>query len=199
MQLPGLTKETSLALRQTCAAMPGLCKYLLNRCDFKYVLMGKVQSDNIEERFGHVRQPSGANYYISMRQLHKSERKLLTISLLKYSNVAVPEIMKAAKTNSGPTNTITSTAESIQAELLFNVFPNENDAAIIFYVCGYCCRSMAKSNRCNACKEATVEEVDEFLPFVEESVPSDAIKFFNDVNRGGLWKPTCDIYEIGIL
>ena len=82
--------------------------------------------------------------------------------------------MKAAKTNSGPTNAITSTAESIQAELLFNVFPNENDAAIIFYVCGYCCRSMAKTNRCDACKEATVEEVDEFLPFVEESVPSNA-------------------------
>ena len=31
-----------------------------------------------------------------------------------------------------PTKYITSTAESIQAELLFNVFPNENDAAIIF-------------------------------------------------------------------
>ena len=94
--------------------------------------MGKMQSDNIEGRFSHVRQLSGANYYISMRQLHESERKLRTISLLKYSNIAVPEIMKAAKTNSGPTNAITSTAESIQAELLFNVCPNENDAAIIF-------------------------------------------------------------------
>ena len=98
-----------------------------------------------------------------------------------------------------PMKYITSTAESIQAELLFNVFPNENDAAIIFYVCGYCCRSMAKTNRCDACKEATVEEVDEFLPFVEESVPSNAIKFFNDINRGGLWKPISDFYEIGIL
>ena len=58
---------------------------------------------------------------------------------------------------------------------------------------------MAKANKCDACKEATVEEVDEFLPFVEESVPSNAIRSFNDINRGGLWKPTCDIYEIGIL
>ena len=58
---------------------------------------------------------------------------------------------------------------------------------------------MAKTNRCDACKEATVEEVDEFSPFVEENVPSNAIKFFNDIHRGGLWKPTCDIYEIDIL
>ena len=85
-QLIGLTKETALALRQTCAAMPELCRYLLNRCDFKYMLMGKIQSDNIKGRFSYVHQLSGANYYIFMRQLHESERKLRTISLLKYSS-----------------------------------------------------------------------------------------------------------------
>ena len=198
-QLPGLTKETALALRQTCTAMPGLCRYLLNRCDFKYVLMGKIQSDNIEGRFSYVRQLSGANYYISMRQLHESERKLRTISLLKYSCITLTEITEAAKAYSNTTNAITLVAKSIQAELLFNVFPNENDAAIIFYVCGYCCRSLVKSNKCNACKEAIVEEVDKTLPIMDENVPPKAIDFYNEINRGGLWKPTADIFNIGIL
>ena len=198
-QLPGLTKETALALRHTCAAMTGLCKYLINRCDFKYVLMGKIQSDNIERRFGHVRQLSGANYSISMRQLHESEKKLCTISLLKYSSISLAEIKKAVKANSFCTEAILLQAESIQAELLFNVIPTENDAAIIFYVCGYCCRSLVNSNRCNACKEAIVEAVDEELPMLNENIPPRAINFFNEINRGGLWKPTAGIFQIGIL
>ena len=161
--------------------------------------MGKIQSDNIEGRFSYVRQLSGANYYISMRKLHESERKLRTISLLKHSSITLTKIRAAAKAYSGTTNAITLVAESIQAELLFNVFPNENDAAIIFYVCGYCCRSLVKSNKCNACKEAIVEEVDETLPILDENVPPKAIDFYNEINRSGLWKPTADIFNIDIL
>ena len=81
--MPGLTKETFLALKQTCQAIAGLAKYLFNSCGFNYVLLGKIQSDTIEGRFGHIRQLSGANYYISMRQLLESDRKLRTLSLLK--------------------------------------------------------------------------------------------------------------------
>ena len=51
-QMPGLTKETFLALRQTCRGVTGLAKYLINYCCFKYVLLGKIQSDTIEGRFG---------------------------------------------------------------------------------------------------------------------------------------------------
>jgi len=60
--MPGLTKQTFLALKQTCQAITGLAKYLINFCGFKYVLLGKVQSDTIEGRFGHIRQLSGTNY-----------------------------------------------------------------------------------------------------------------------------------------
>ena len=49
--MPGLTKETSLALRQTCRGITGLAKYLINYCGFKYVLLGKIQSDTIEQGF----------------------------------------------------------------------------------------------------------------------------------------------------
>ena len=161
----------------------------------------KIQSDNIKGRFSYVRQLSGSNYYIFMRQLHESERTLHTISLLKYSSITLTEVTEVAKTCSGTTttDTITLAAEPIQAELLFNVFLIETDVAIIFYVCGYCCRSLVKFNKCNACKEAIVEEVDKTTAIMDKNVPPKAINFFNEINRGGFWKPTADIFNIGIL
>ena len=90
-----MTKETSLALSQTCQSITGLSKYLMNECGFKYVLFGPIQSDTIEGRFGHIRQLSGANYFISMRQLYESDQKLRTLSLLKYSQISLKEIEDA--------------------------------------------------------------------------------------------------------
>ena len=44
----GLSKETFQALRQTCKAISDMACYLLNRLVFKYVLLGKIQSDTTE-------------------------------------------------------------------------------------------------------------------------------------------------------
>ena len=54
--MSGLTKETFLALRQMCKAITGLAKFLIDSCGFSFVLLGKIQSDSIEGRFGHIRQ-----------------------------------------------------------------------------------------------------------------------------------------------
>ena len=100
-QMPGLTTETFLSLRQTCRGITGLAKYLINYCGFKYVLLGKIQFDTIEGRFGRICQLSGANYganyYISMRQLLESDRKLRTLSLVKYSRIFISHIDQVAK------------------------------------------------------------------------------------------------------
>ena len=90
-----------------------MSKYLLENCGFNYVLLEKIQSDMIERRFSRIRQLSGANYYISMRQLQKSDRKICSILLLKYLQISI-----------------------LQAELLFNIYSTENDAVVIFYVTG---------------------------------------------------------------
>ena len=34
---------------------------------------------------------------------------------------------------------------------------------------------------------------------MDENVPPKAIDFYNKINRGGLWKPTADVFNIGIL
>lgn len=52
MKRPGLTRETFLALRHTCLALADCSSYLLDRKAFNYVLLGHLQSDAIERRFG---------------------------------------------------------------------------------------------------------------------------------------------------
>ncbi|KAH7977923.1 hypothetical protein HPB49_003950 [Dermacentor silvarum] len=42
----------------------------------QYVLLGKFQTDSLEDRFGRYRQLSGANYNVSIRQIDESETKL---------------------------------------------------------------------------------------------------------------------------
>ena len=37
-------------------------------------------------------------------------------------------------------------ADSIAADLRINNFPHQNNDAVIFYVAGYCCRSLVKGN-----------------------------------------------------
>lgn len=54
---------------------------------FQYVLLGNIQSDPLERRFGVYRQMSGANYYVSTRQLFESERKLRGGNLVQYKGV----------------------------------------------------------------------------------------------------------------
>ena len=49
IQQPGLTEQTSRALHQTCEAIMQMSKYLLENCGFNYVLLGKIQSDMIEQ------------------------------------------------------------------------------------------------------------------------------------------------------
>ena len=163
-----------------------MSKYLLENCGFNYVLLGKIQSDMIERRFSRIRQLSGANYYISMRQLQESDRKIRSISLLKYSQISIAEIDIIVKTKCTSNNKLMATAEALQAELLFNILPTENDAAVIFYVTGYCCKSLVKSTRCVECKTATVATIVEYVPPLTTTMHEYANKFFDGINRGGL-------------
>ena len=184
IQQPRLTEQTSRALHQTCEAIMQMSKYLLENCGFNYVLLGKIQSDMIERRFSRIRQLSEANYYISMTQLQESDRKIRSILLLKYSQIFIAEIDIIVKIKCTSNNKLTATAEALQAELLFNILPTENDAAVIFYVTGYCCKSLVKSTRCIECKTATVATIAEFVPPLTTTMHEYASKFFDGINRG---------------
>ncbi len=56
----GLSGETFSAWTQTLSASADLSQYLIEKRHFKYVLLGKFQSDPLEGRFGMYRQLNGA-------------------------------------------------------------------------------------------------------------------------------------------
>ena len=79
--MPGLTKETFLSLRQTFRGITGLAKYLINYCGFKYVLLGKIQSDTIEQWFSTRVPPERSRGYASA---HSNPRVYFIIVLYAY-------------------------------------------------------------------------------------------------------------------
>jgi len=130
----GLTRETFLALRQTCLALADCAAYLLERRDFKYVLLGQLQSDALESRFGWLRQLSGANYYISIRQVVDSNRKIRALSLLKFSSISLSDLDTATAENAtvaAAAGDIDATADVIAAVLTLNVKPSASDENIM--------------------------------------------------------------------
>jgi hypothetical protein len=62
-----ISRETLLCAVQTSSAIPSLVSYLLNKEELTFLLLGKLNSDAIERRFGHYRQLAGANYFHSVR------------------------------------------------------------------------------------------------------------------------------------
>ena len=133
-----------------------------------------------------------------MRQLLESDRKLRTLSLLKYSRISVKEIDQAAKEAHNPEHKegVTAKFESLYNDMQFNIAPTENDSAVIYYVTGYCCKSLVRSNRCDQCKQATVVNINCSSDFL---IPKNTREFFNAINRVGLWKPTPEIFNVGYL
>ena len=199
MQRLGLTKGTCSALRQTCHAIVGLAKHLANFCGFNYVRLGKVQSDMLEGRFGHIRQLSGGNYYISMRQLLESDRKLRAVSLLKHSGISVKDInrfIKAQQNEDGDDSELLLKAESLYGDLHLNTPLTENDVAVTYSVTGFCCRSLVNTYKCEKCKEAAVAATNNCS---NDKIPENASEFLKDINRGGLFTPTSEMFEIGCL
>lgn len=77
-----LTKETHGALRQTTRALVQITEYCFTELGLNYVLLGKIQTDSLEDRFGKYRQLAGSQYHISIRQLYEGENKLRLQSTL---------------------------------------------------------------------------------------------------------------------
>lgn len=180
---PGLSKETFLALKQMNAALIGVTKYLLQSCGFNYVLLGKLQSDEIESRFGWYRQLSGGNYYISYKQLLDAERKIKTMSVLKVSFENI--------------NTVNNLDEQIDPQVLDSILSKldlnavnitKSDLSIIYYISGYICHSIIKTLKCTSCQSLLITSSDavNMLDSADDSVKM----FLNQANRGGLTNPS---------
>ena len=98
-------------------------------------------------------QLSGANFYISCKQLFEAEKKIRTLNLMK-SNTALEIILNM------PSSADDSDMES-SARIDLNLcniqsddvdFLDTVDQACIYHVSGYAGRSVCRQRRCDACK-----------------------------------------------
>ena len=71
--------------------------------------------------------------------------------------------------------------------MLFNYVPNSHDEKIIYYVCGALIRSVVRTKKCDACKEALA--LDETPMQVQFGENLEAASFTAQINRGGLLAP----------
>jgi hypothetical protein len=71
-----LSQETFMCGIQTSSTLPFLVAHLLQARKLSYVLIGKINCDAIERRFGHYRQLAGAYYYLSVRQFLEAEKMI---------------------------------------------------------------------------------------------------------------------------
>ena len=137
------TSETFLALRQTTGAMIQVTEVLLDKRDFEYVLLGQMQSDPIEKRFGWYRQLAGGNYWISVRQILEAEKSIKLKSLVKFSQLDMATIKDIFQENIQ--ESVTKNLEELKE---LGSFPNCSedlseleDHNIIYYISGYIAKS----------------------------------------------------------
>ena len=155
-----LSAETSLAAQQTCTALAALCDYLLEN-GFDYVLLGKINSDPLEKKFGWYWQLSGANYFMSCRQFFEAEKKIRLQCLVKYGNITFQEIRNIMMED--PKIKETEIAIKVQKivslctfEFGSSVCKQSGYEGIIFFIAGYIGRSLVKQAKkkkvtCTSC------------------------------------------------
>ena len=134
----------------TKEALVELARYLLNKVQLNYVLLGACQSDKLESRFGWFRQMSGGNYWISLKQVLDSERKCKVVALLSHSNVSADDLRKISPTTAevgGCTDELVDAYRGLAEEFVFN----ETDRSIVYYVSGSRVSSLIRKNSCIEC------------------------------------------------
>ncbi len=194
-----ISSPTYKALMQTTRATVDLCHYLLeNDNDISYVLLGFLQQDWLEGRFGWYRQLCGGNYYASVLQFLQAEKTIRLRNLVK-SGYNMAEI---AKIFSEVDYDETAKQQSLEfSDLLshFRFSRNHNDVSITYYVAGYISRGITKKTKCKDCRSLfsdggsplTVQWND--VGATEEEL-EEGKSFLSAINRGGLIKPSDILY-----
>jgi len=190
---PGLSKETFLALRHTCLALADCASFLLDRRGFRFVLLGHLQSDAIESRFGWLRQLAGANYYISMRQVVEGDRKIRALSLLKFSRFSLSDIDDALLTYASESNSSSddSLADTIAESITYSHWPSASDANVTFYVSGAVARAVVRATKCDKCRLLLINDDSALEPLeMDATLDYSSTLFLDSVNCGGLARPS---------
>ncbi len=195
-----LTFQTFTAVKQSTQALVELAQHLISQEGFQYVLLGQLQSDPLEQRFGWYRQMSGANYFVSVRQILEAEKAIRVRSLIKFTGLSSFLSVKQTLQECGDES---NQLENEIDQLLDVVALNENlyecsdknDANIIYYIAGFIAYSQRKHLKCEGCCNLLIASLLEpkvkFNHDMSDSADEERKKMFLELlNRGRLCHPS---------
>ena len=184
-----LSRETSFALHHTSSTIVKLSDYLLDKCDFNYVMLGKFQTDPLEGRFGKYRQLSGSNYNVTVTQVLENEKKLKLLNLLHLNSKHGKFQIKDLKCDVGtdqedlmPQLTLHPFESVIDDAIQFEI--DEHDSNILTFISGYVSYSVSNRLKCKMCNNRLC--LDKRLLIEENSIPT----YILNLDRGGLKIPS---------
>ncbi len=171
-------------------------------------MTGKLQSDPLEARFGCYRQLNGANFFISLRQVLDSEKKIRVLNMLKDLKAAVDNGIITSISSHLPSTT-ESKSDIPDHEYLWLTTELRSDIDsvddipvkernVIYYVSGYIGRSLSRANHCDSCKSMLLSSRDvsneDFSNIVGENET-----LLSMVDRGGLSAPSEVNFSICVI
>jgi hypothetical protein len=189
-----LTRQTFRALHHTCLALAQLVKYALTTLSVEYVLLGKLQTDNLERRFGEYRQLSGGNYNVSVQQVLESEKKLRVSSFLALNSstlghIAITDIRDALsmsnsdESNDGEEEKVDDFMD-VPLDVKHSNFPCDENA--LTYVTGFVLHKFLQRHACLTCAPKFVQN--KSLELSDDS--QTFCSYISSLDRGALKYPT---------
>ncbi|MBP1527227.1 MAG: hypothetical protein H9Q66_04835 [Spiroplasma ixodetis] len=205
----GLTSETYNALVQTTNALIKLTDFCVNNLKFDYVLLGKLQSDSLEERFGKYRQLAGGQYLVSIRQIFEIEHKLRIQNYLPSSKLKLRS-MKFGVINIDNIENINISDGEINEDIIdcygFDIDMDfdsnvENLQVLepLTFIAGSCLRVALKKLKCEHCNIYWIIEKNSDMRINENSNSLDNYQMIINLDRGGLLLPHPDIVNLVLL
>ncbi|XP_077553229.1 uncharacterized protein LOC144168002 [Haemaphysalis longicornis] len=127
--------------------------YCLHEVGFRYVLLGKFQTDPLEARFGRYRQLCGSHYNVSITQVFEAETKI------GLQNTLIVEDMPLSKLEEKALNAETLIRKYNVTLTEDNLKTAAGDMHAITYSASYCAYAALKRQPCDDCRtQLTIED-----------------------------------------
>ena len=127
-----------------------LCKFIKSIQDliiensYKYVLIGKFQSDSIERQLSEYRQISGEGFLVSLRKVNTSEKiSILTHVLKENLNFWEKDIQAQNTQISEFVSKVKEKASYLSTEIL-ETQPNDDSKQVAVMIAGYMVKKLSK-------------------------------------------------------
>lgn len=148
----------------------------MEELNFRYVLLGKFQTDSLEARFGRYRRLCGSHYNVSITQVLEAEAKIRLQNTLILADM--PESHCQNENEPNAEETIRKYGIRLTNAELNK--PRQDMPALV-YIAGYCAHAALKRQPCDDCRD--------ILTIAERELEESDHVLIDSISRGGLKFP----------